>query len=156
MNMLQVESRDTHQDRSIGHLFYEERTKQALSFEAVSAHIKFLPATIKALENEEWDQLPKGFILKGLVKKYAALLNIDEAYALSLLPMDNAYQAFRTDIKEPVHTPWFERFGLLLPKLLWSGLVILLVALVIILIGWLTDSSFLDFLHLSTGSTSNE
>ncbi len=53
------------------------RVARGLSLEDVSARIKYRPHVIDALENERWDELPKGIGLKTLAKSYTRLLDVD-------------------------------------------------------------------------------
>ena len=53
------------------------RVARGLSLDEVSARIKYRPQVIDALENERWDDLPKGIGLKTLAKNYARLLDVD-------------------------------------------------------------------------------
>lgn len=53
------------------------RVARGLSLEDVSARIKYRPQVIDALENERWDELPKGIGLKTLAKSYTRLLDVD-------------------------------------------------------------------------------
>jgi len=53
------------------------RVARGLSLDEVSSRIKYRPQVIDALENERWDDLPKGIGLKTLAKSYARLLDVD-------------------------------------------------------------------------------
>jgi len=53
------------------------RVARGLSLDDVSARIKYRPHVIDALENERWDELPKGIGLKTLAKNYARFLDVD-------------------------------------------------------------------------------
>ncbi len=62
---------------SVGHALRELRVQRGWSIVDVSARLKFAPRQIEALENEEWSKLPRGSSLRGLVRNYARLLDID-------------------------------------------------------------------------------
>jgi cytoskeleton protein RodZ len=62
---------------SVGHALRELRMQRGWAIVDVSARLKFAPRQIEALENEEWDKLPRGSSLRGLVRNYARLLEID-------------------------------------------------------------------------------
>ncbi len=53
------------------------RVARGMSLDDVSARLKYAPRLIDALENERWDELPKGIGLKTLAKNYARLLGVD-------------------------------------------------------------------------------
>ena len=53
------------------------RVARQMSLDDVSARLKFPARVIDALENERWDELPKGIGLKTLAKNYTRLLGVD-------------------------------------------------------------------------------
>jgi len=53
------------------------RESKSLSVAAVSARLKFSTRQIEALEAENWQALPSGLPLRGMVKNYARLLDTD-------------------------------------------------------------------------------
>lgn len=53
------------------------RIARRMSLENVAARLKYAPRVIDALENERWDELPKGIGLKTLAKNYTRLLGVD-------------------------------------------------------------------------------
>lgn len=62
---------------SVGHTLRELRTQRGWSIVDVSARLKFAPRQLEALESEDWSKLPRGSSLRGLVRNYARLLEID-------------------------------------------------------------------------------
>jgi len=62
---------------SVGHSLRDLRMQRGWSIVDVSARLKFAPRQIEALENEDWSKLPRGSSLRGLVRNYARLLEID-------------------------------------------------------------------------------
>jgi len=62
---------------SVGHALRDLRVQRGWSIVDVSARLKFAPRQIEALENEDWSKLPRGSSLRGLVRNYARLLDID-------------------------------------------------------------------------------
>lgn len=63
---------------SMGTSLKSLRESQGLSLEDVSSRIKFGSRQIRALEEERWEDLPKGVSLRGLVRNYARLLGADD------------------------------------------------------------------------------
>jgi len=61
------------------------RESRAWSVAQVCARLKFSMRQIQALEAEDWGQLPDGLALRGLVRNYARLLEVDADMMLALL-----------------------------------------------------------------------
>jgi cytoskeletal protein RodZ len=70
---------------AVGPALRSLRESQGLTPEAVSCRIKFSPRQILALEQERWDDLPKGVSLRGLVRSYARLVGADEAALAAMI-----------------------------------------------------------------------
>lgn len=63
------------------------REAQGLTPEDVCSRIKFSARQIRALENEDWETLPTGVSLRGLVRSYARMLGADaDSLAESVSP----------------------------------------------------------------------
>jgi len=87
------------------------RESQGWSISDVSARVKFSARQIDALENERWDDLPKGLSLRGLVRNYARMLDADpEALILALESHIGTAQVVReSSISEtPSHIPLYQ------------------------------------------------
>ncbi|WP_420177792.1 helix-turn-helix domain-containing protein [Kerstersia gyiorum] len=61
-----------------GAVLRRAREAQGLSLEEVSAHIRFSVAQLRALESGQWNALPKGLPLRGMVKAYARQVGLRE------------------------------------------------------------------------------
>ena len=57
--------------------FRKLREAKGYSIEDVAARLKFTSRQIQWLEAEEFDKLPRGIALKGMVKNYAKLVEIE-------------------------------------------------------------------------------
>lgn len=76
---------------SVGAALRGLRLAKGWSLDEVSSRIKFSTKQIEALENEQWDNLPTGVSLRGLVRNYARLLGADaQAIVDSLDPKARA------------------------------------------------------------------
>ena len=64
-------------DASIGGALRQLRLSRGWSLDEVAARIKFSTRQIHALEDEQWDSLPTGVSLRGLIRNYARLLGAD-------------------------------------------------------------------------------
>jgi len=62
---------------SIGGALRQLRLSRGWSLDEVAARIKFSTRQINALEDEQWDNLPTGVSLRGLIRNYARLLGAD-------------------------------------------------------------------------------
>jgi cytoskeleton protein RodZ len=71
---------------SIGHLFRQRRESMGLSIDDVVAKIKLARRQIVALEEDNYQALPEIAFLRGFVRSYARLLQMDENALLSKLP----------------------------------------------------------------------
>lgn len=70
---------------SLGTALKSLREARGLSLGDVSARIKYSASQLRHLESQEWDQLPSGVPLRGLVRNYARFLEADPEALLSLL-----------------------------------------------------------------------
>lgn len=71
---------------SVGKALREARAQQNLSVDEVSGRIKFAPRQVEALEADDFAHLPATTFLRGFVRSYARLLQIDPAPLLAALP----------------------------------------------------------------------
>lgn len=70
----------------VGSALREAREQQGLSIEEVAIRLKFAPRQIAALEEGRFDQLPEMIFVRGFVRSYARLLQVDENPLLEALP----------------------------------------------------------------------
>ncbi|MGO1767164.1 hypothetical protein CAP48_12550 [Advenella sp. S44] len=70
---------------SLGQTLATLRTARGLTLAEISNRIKFSETQLRALESQNWATLPNGFMLRGMVKKYAQVLETDEQPLLHLL-----------------------------------------------------------------------
>lgn len=71
--------------QGLGATLRQLRESKSLSLAAVSARLKFSSRQIEALEAENWQALPSGLPLRGMVKNYARLLETDADALTSML-----------------------------------------------------------------------
>jgi cytoskeletal protein RodZ len=133
--------------QGIGATLRALREAKRVSFAEASGRLKFSSRQLEALENEQWDRLPTGVSLRGLVKNYGRYLGADEGALVTML--DN--QVGPTGVKPisvvdapplagadiPVKTDTAPRS--------WGWLLIILVLLIIVGFyavdrGWVPDS----------------
>ncbi len=71
--------------QTLGQTLTSLRTARGLTLGEISNRIKFSETQLRALERQSWESLPTGFMLRGMVKKYAQVLETDEQPLLQLL-----------------------------------------------------------------------
>ena len=99
--MMEDENNPSTDDKlSIGHLLRERRESLGLSIDDVVDKIKLARRQIVALEENDFMALPETAFLRGFVRSYARLLQMDERTLLSVLP-DAQVTQVRT---EPLQT----------------------------------------------------
>lgn len=78
---------------SLGTMLREARERFNFSVADVAAQIKFAPRQIEALEADDFKHLPEAAFLRGFVRSYAKILNLDVQPLLAALPQENAASA---------------------------------------------------------------
>ncbi len=71
---------------SLGRILREARGRLGLSVADVAAQTKFAPRQIEALEADDFKHLPEAAFLRGFVRSYAKILNMDAQTLLAALP----------------------------------------------------------------------
>lgn len=80
------------QQSGVGATLREARERLGLSVDDVFARIKFAPRQILALEADDFSQLPEAAFVRGFVRSYARLLQLDPEKLLSALPFQSQEQ----------------------------------------------------------------
>jgi cytoskeleton protein RodZ len=96
--MEQLPENNTEQDNSsaaipqasLGSMLREAREQFGLSVADVAAQTKFAPRQIEALEADDFENLPETAFLRGFVRSYAKILNVDAEILLAALPQAKA------------------------------------------------------------------
>lgn len=68
---------------SFGQRLQREREMRGITLEEIAASTKIGTRSLRALEEEDFDQLPGGIFNKGFVRAYAKYLGIDEEQAVA-------------------------------------------------------------------------
>lgn len=135
----------------IGATFKSLREAKQYSLADASARLKFSQRQINALENEQWDLLPTGMSLRGLVRNYARYLETDVDSILSILDSQLGSSATKvTKLDAPIkyhpdpNAPKLESSDEL-PRKPWGWLLLILVLLIVAFFyaidsGWIPDS----------------
>jgi cytoskeleton protein RodZ len=75
---------------SVGALLRETREAAGLSMDAVAQQLKLAPRQVRAIEEEDYARLPGRTFVRGFVRNYARLLNLDPDALVAALPRGEA------------------------------------------------------------------
>lgn len=70
---------------SLGGYLRAKRLEKKWHLNDVSDYTKYHVYQLQAVEDEHWDKLPTGFVLRSIVKKFAVAVDADEVLALEKL-----------------------------------------------------------------------
>ena len=118
-----------------GERLQREREMRGITLEEIAASTKIGTRSLRALEKEEFDQLPGGVFNKGFVRAYAKYLGIDEEQAVA------DYMAAMGGEKElplPTPMPKLDTQVVVLRRKSNGKLFVLVAALVLIVGGYAT------------------
>ena len=127
------------QPLSVGATLREARTHLGLDVADVAGHIKFAPRQIEALEEDNFARLPEMTFVRGFVRSYAKLLQLDPAPLLAALPGATVQSAPPiTTILEEV--PFPNVYSAHKSNIIWLAAA-LAVAVILVLFAWLHGST---------------
>lgn len=72
--------------QSVGHLLRRARVRKNMSIEDVSRQLRLSIQQIEAIENEDFEKLPGKTFLRGFIRNYANLVQLNPMQLLQLLP----------------------------------------------------------------------
>ena len=78
---------------NVGATLREAREGLGMSVYDIAERIKFAPKQVEALEANDFERLPKATFLRGFVRSYARVLQLDEAALIAALPSEPSLQA---------------------------------------------------------------
>lgn len=76
------------QTKKIGQILAEERQRQRVTLQQLAEQTQIKLVYLKALESSQFDQLPPAPFVKGFIKSYARVFNLDAKSLLALLRRD--------------------------------------------------------------------
>jgi cytoskeleton protein RodZ len=120
---------------SVGAALREARTRLGLGVAEVSNRIKFAPRQIEALEADDFARLPEAAFVRGFVRSYARLLQLDPAPLLAALP-HAPVQSIPLEAKALTEVPFPGVYSERKPNIIWLASA-LAVAVVLALSAWL-------------------
>lgn len=80
------------QSVNVGMTLREARERLGMSVSDIAERTKFAPRQVEALEANDFAHLPQATFLRGFVRSYARVLQLDEAALVSALPADPSRQ----------------------------------------------------------------
>jgi cytoskeleton protein RodZ len=119
----------------VGATLREARERMGLTVEDVVNRLKFAPRQIRALEEDAFGQLPEGAFLRGFVRSYARLLQLDETPLLAALPGVQVQEA-KPAVQQSVDVPFPGVYSARKSNIMWL-VAALLVALALGMFIWL-------------------
>ncbi|WP_051919271.1 helix-turn-helix domain-containing protein [Basilea psittacipulmonis] len=147
-SLLHTDENSSGQDpQSLGLYLSFHREQKGLTIEEISQDIKFLPSTIELLEKEQWDKLPKDFILRGLIKKYCKRVGVSADRALAMLPKQEKYTLFNKTVYVNEHAPSIEEphGEMHSGNFSWLFLIIIIAVIIVLMISLATGTSVIEF-----------
>lgn len=82
----------------VGAILRQARERMGMTVEEVAGRLKFAPRQITALENGDFAQLPELTFVRGFVRSYARLLQLDDKPLLDALPGAPAREAVQVTV----------------------------------------------------------
>ena len=120
---------------SVGTTLREARVRLGLSVDEVSNRVKFAPRQIEALEDDDFANLPETAFLRGFVRSYARLLQLDPAPLLAALPHASE-QSMPLEAKALTEVPYPDIYTERKQNIIWLAAA-LAVAIMLGLSAWL-------------------
>lgn len=88
--------------KGIGEVLKEKRTNKKYSLDKLEKETKIKKEFIRAIEDENWEELPEFPVLVGFVKNIAAVLKINKAQIVAFLRRDYPPKSLRINPKPDV------------------------------------------------------
>ncbi len=120
---------------SVGTVLREARERQGLSVDEVVSRIKFAPRQIAALEADDFAQLPEIAFVRGFVRSYARLLQLDSAPLLAALPHAPAQTVLAAAENALPEVPFPTDYSSRKPNIIWlAAALVVAVALALFML----------------------
>jgi len=125
-----TEEEDTQRSglAAVGDRLAKAREQQQRTVESVASDLHLRPEVVRAIENGDEAQLPALTFVRGYIKIYARLLELDDAALVVQLPATGEYSP------EPLKRVGIRRAGVSLPVGKWFIWILVLVALVFLVV----------------------
>lgn len=116
---------------SIGRTLREAREKLGLSVADVAAQIKFAPRQIEALEADDFGHLPEAAFVRGFVRSYAKILQLDAQLLLATLTQAKAAEPSKL-APDPLEVLFPDSYWTRRRNQVWLGFASLLAVVVVV------------------------
>lgn len=100
--ILSMNDEEKNENMSIGLFLKLAREKKSLSIDAISRHTKISSTNLEYLESNNKKALPNVAYVKGFVKSYCKIVDIDLDYALTLLDELYKIKPAKIEVKEQI------------------------------------------------------
>lgn len=124
---------------SVGTTLREAREQLGLSVADVANRIKFAPRQIEAMEADDFAHLPEMTFVRGFVRSYARLLEMDSAPLLAALPQKHVPLSLVAERKS-VEVPFSSMLNARRTNIVWFTAAFL-IAIVLVLFSRMHDGS---------------
>lgn len=96
--------------QTAGDLLRQARLNQKLTFTQISKLTKIPFKTLKALEKNQFDKLPPSTYIKGFIKNYAKVVDLDPQKTIAIFKRDYHRQKSKKilpqGLSQPLNSPW--------------------------------------------------
>ena len=121
-------------DNSIGEALQSAREAASYSVAYVAAQTHLKEEVITALENDQFDQLPSDVFVKGYIRSYAKLLDLDSQTLLDAYPKDRTIEA-QTVVTNVKRTKKLNSSGVD-PVVIWSSVTVVAILMGLLMTWW--------------------
>lgn len=121
----QVQGSTVQPAASLGNMLREARERQGLSVGDVANQIKFAPRQIEALEADDFSAKPEAAFLRGFVRSYGKLLQLDTDTLFAALPETKVTTLSAAPLSSEVAFP--NAYMARRPNLIWMSVALLFV-----------------------------
>lgn len=123
---------------NVGMALREARERAGLSVNDVADRIKFAPRQVEALEANDFAHLPQATFLRGFVRSYARVLQLDEAVLIAALPVEPSAQP---SVKSRgIEVPFPTVQALRRVNLVWLAAALSVALLLALFVWWSADA----------------
>lgn len=130
----QEESAEPAEAASLGKMLREARERLGLSVADVAGQTKLAVRQIEALEADDFRSLPEMPFVRGFVRSYAKILQVDTQPLLASMPQSNGDQVSLVPVS--VEAPFPSPHSPQRQNLIWLGAALLLSVLVVAIAVW--------------------
>ena len=122
-----------NKEMRVGEVLRQSRESAALSISYVAAQIHLQEKVIRALENDQFDQLPGGVFTRGYIRSYAKLLDIDARQLIGAGAEINGHKSVLPAVKKPNKIKSFR----VDPVIIWSAVSVMILLAGLLATWWI-------------------